>query len=520
MVNLRFLTAALLSVTVSKRIAIVGMGAGGISALKALLALPEEMREGWEIVAFEQREEVGGLWLPQMDAPSPPEIPETPLYPDLRTNGPHPLMTIPHFPFPPETPLLAPHDAVLRYHQDTVSRFGLARYIRLQHVVLCAAWVGNSTVGHWNLLVEEHRRATTSSLRFDHLIAAPGVNRTPRYPDFDGRVEWLVTGKTIIHCIYFRDPRAFSGRNVVVVGGGPSGWDMVRQIVGHARTIYWSRDTKEENPLSPGWPSVPGVLDKPRISSLAGGIVTFKDGSSLSCVDTLLLATGYDLRIPFLTSGGVLAEVDGPQPADELTTNGRYVHPLYEHTLSLDPTHPLGTLYFVGLILYNPTGMCDYAQGLFAAYTIADPRLLAPRDELYASLKARERQILAEGFDPAHYGHKVGYGYGPTSGHGANGSFEDLLVDYLRARGLTGRPGIPMEGMNYTEPWRVESWGHGLDLLFAWNAGEEREGARAWNMRWTRGRRTEADYAALMREVSEWWDGEKARGGETPVEEA
>ncbi|KZV77786.1 hypothetical protein EXIGLDRAFT_847974, partial [Exidia glandulosa HHB12029] len=91
-----------------KRVAIVGMGAGGISSLKALAALPEQMRAGWEIVAFEKREAVGGLWIPQDDPPAPPAIPETPLYPLLRSNGPHPALTIPHWPLRPNTPLLAP----------------------------------------------------------------------------------------------------------------------------------------------------------------------------------------------------------------------------------------------------------------------------------------------------------------------------------------------------------------------------------------------------------------------------
>lgn len=46
----------------SKRVAVIGMGAGGISALKALVSLPAHMRDGWELVAFEKRDAVGGLW--------------------------------------------------------------------------------------------------------------------------------------------------------------------------------------------------------------------------------------------------------------------------------------------------------------------------------------------------------------------------------------------------------------------------------------------------------------------------
>jgi hypothetical protein len=253
------------------------------------------------------------------------------------------------------------------------------------------------------------------------------------------------------------------------------------------------------------------VIEKPRIASLNSGTIVFKDSTTLTSADTLLLATGYDLRVPFLTAGGVLEEVQElePQPADRLTTNMRRVHPLYEHTLSLDASYPLGALHFNGLLLYNPTGMTDYAQALFTAYTLANPTLLETRETLFALLTARENRLHEAGFIPTHYGHKIVHGYGPLFGHGANGSFQDLLVDYLRDRGLAGYPGIPPLGTNFTEPWRVYVLRHGLDMLLAWNAGEDREGVRAWNERWVRGRRTEEDYLQMMYAVVEWWEKEK-----------
>lgn len=47
----------------SKRIAIVGGGTGGVTALKTLLVdLPEEERSRWEVVLYEQKRDVGGVW--------------------------------------------------------------------------------------------------------------------------------------------------------------------------------------------------------------------------------------------------------------------------------------------------------------------------------------------------------------------------------------------------------------------------------------------------------------------------
>jgi hypothetical protein len=46
----------------TKSVAIVGAGSAGLAMLKALLDLPEELGGGWEIVLYEQRRDIGGIW--------------------------------------------------------------------------------------------------------------------------------------------------------------------------------------------------------------------------------------------------------------------------------------------------------------------------------------------------------------------------------------------------------------------------------------------------------------------------
>ena len=54
-----------------KRIAIIGGGTAGVSALKALLVdFPESSQRGWEVVLFEQRSGVGGVWCVESDISS------------------------------------------------------------------------------------------------------------------------------------------------------------------------------------------------------------------------------------------------------------------------------------------------------------------------------------------------------------------------------------------------------------------------------------------------------------------
>lgn len=45
-----------------KSIAIVGAGSAGLASLKTLLDLPIEVRQKWDIVLYEQRRDVGGVW--------------------------------------------------------------------------------------------------------------------------------------------------------------------------------------------------------------------------------------------------------------------------------------------------------------------------------------------------------------------------------------------------------------------------------------------------------------------------
>lgn len=51
-----------ISSTATKSIAIVGAGASGQAMLKNFLDLPLETRKDWEIILYERREHIGGVW--------------------------------------------------------------------------------------------------------------------------------------------------------------------------------------------------------------------------------------------------------------------------------------------------------------------------------------------------------------------------------------------------------------------------------------------------------------------------
>ena len=96
---------------ITKKVAIIGAGTAGLAALKTFVYdIPKPDGQRWEIELFEQRNDLGGIWsvlrfdLPWLDTDQYgyehrlqddssaryPRLPETPLYPQLRTNTPAP----------------------------------------------------------------------------------------------------------------------------------------------------------------------------------------------------------------------------------------------------------------------------------------------------------------------------------------------------------------------------------------------------------------------------------------------
>ena len=166
----------------------------------------------------------------------PPRLPETPLYPDLKTNTPHPTMTYPHIPFRPMSPMFPTHEYVWQYHVDYARDFDLYHYIRLNTTVESSTWVGNSSVGKWNITVRDIHANKRSHALFDHFIVASGHNHYPYTPSWEGQADWL-KGKTkddqpreILHSIFWRNATKYENRTVLVVGGNASGRDVALHV--------------------------------------------------------------------------------------------------------------------------------------------------------------------------------------------------------------------------------------------------------------------------------------------------
>ncbi|KDR84895.1 hypothetical protein GALMADRAFT_51787 [Galerina marginata CBS 339.88] len=468
-----------------KSIAIVGAGSAGLAMLKSLRELETISRDGWEVVLYEERESVGGVWLPDYNEVFPPDIPETPLYPLLHTNTPVPSMAYPGFPFPPSTPLYPSHEHIEAYHLRYAQHHKLLEFINFNHKVQKAVWTGGTVEGFWNLTISD-KEGLVNHKTFNHLVVASGNNHIPRIPVWKGQDDWLSSPsanhpRKIIHSVYYRKPEAFANQSVLIVGNGASGRDAASQVVGLAQQT-WLSVRHDGDPVD-------GVVTKPEISHFVPEGVVFVDGSIVD-PDVVLLGTGYEMRKPFLSDSGELkvdsSARDNSSVQETLATNLRYLFPLYRHILSLSPRYPTNALAFIGLPSYIANCPSDIAQSVFVAHVISEPSILPSRAVLLGELASYEETVRAAGLDPYINGHRML--------NGTSSDYQDELLDFLKQMNA-----IPDDGKKFVEQWRRDIFTYQY-LKRGWSRIEK----LGTGAEWTKAIETEAQWADLMKRVNEW----------------
>jgi cation diffusion facilitator CzcD-associated flavoprotein CzcO len=143
-------------------------------------------------------------------------------------------------------PSLCKSRAVESYLVSYAHRYDLLPYIRFNHKVLNASWLGTPEAGLWNVTFSDHRNETHYDT-FEHLIVATGNNHFPREPSWPGQDEWLAktaggngTQREIIHSAWYRHPEKYTNKSILIVGDSPSGRAVATEtasLVSKARTF-------------------------------------------------------------------------------------------------------------------------------------------------------------------------------------------------------------------------------------------------------------------------------------------
>ncbi|KAJ1976457.1 monooxygenase [Dimargaris verticillata] len=408
-----------------RRVAIIGAGPVGLACAHAFLqtnrraALDNQTPPFSTIRVFEQNASVGGTWQysDQVDQtvqfPSTNPIPTAwdqaeagtaanlgqyvgNIYRDLRTNLPTNVMCFPDAAFPNQCPTFPHHPAVLQYVQTYAQTTGVLPLIqfrtRLVHLTWCAA------SAEWSCqlqsVTEQAPQPTPRVERFDAVIVCIGHFDVPFVPEIPG-LSALATSRCpglprLLHSRQYKTSDIAQGQRVVVVGGGPSGKDIIREIMPHAAHVYQSVRNPEQvfsldnfRAWHPGTAGEFTVCAGIQAFDPQSGSVRFTDGQVIPCPDLVIFATGYLYSVPFLPQlsapelDGAMAKYENsppllqssfptkeaPTPSNILITNGHQMHNLYYQLFYI----PNPTLSFpVLLTKVAPLPMAYYQAQLLA----------------------------------------------------------------------------------------------------------------------------------------------------------
>jgi hypothetical protein len=373
------------------RVAIIGAGASGLIAAKAL-SFVSDPHHDLDICVFEKADHIGGVWKYK----SKPSVSasDNPMYKSLRTNLPVEIMSycedIPFLPNAASSSYLS-HEEVQQYLENFADKYDLFRYISFKTEVIRLE--KNPSRQQW--LIETMSSGTSSSSStslnnkdcFDHVIVCNGHFSRPYVPKVEGIERFK--GHAMHSCMYDSNDD-FLGLRVLIVGTKSSGTDIAYEVSSVAKMVYVS-DRQRSTMTSA--PSNSKIVLCPDIAHVdAAGAVAFIDGSKIE-VDRIIWCTGYEYSYPFIEPSPLSSmDEDTMIPSSISIAGGRAVLPLYKQLFyARDPT-----LSFIGLPYSVIPFPLMHLQACWIAACITGKCSLPTADELYTSFlddwKERKRQ--------------------------------------------------------------------------------------------------------------------------------
>jgi len=195
------------------RVAIIGAGCSGITAIKNLLQAGVS-----NITCYEQNDQVGGNWIYTQKVSHSSVCETTHIISSKK------MSEYEGFPMPEAYPDYPSHRQVLAYFQSYAKHFGLLPYIRFNTKVDQIKKINKK---QWEVKTTEGVKAS-----FDYVLVANGHHSVPRHPSFKNQF----SGK-YIHSHEFKNNKSFEGERVLVVGAGNSGCDCAVEISRVAKKV-------------------------------------------------------------------------------------------------------------------------------------------------------------------------------------------------------------------------------------------------------------------------------------------
>ncbi|KAF4981977.1 hypothetical protein FZEAL_2323 [Fusarium zealandicum] len=193
----------------------------GLAAFKSL------REEGFNTVAFERRESVGGLWAYS----SNPDY--TSALDDTMANISKFVSGFSDFPIPKEYPPYLCRGQVNEYFEAYAAHFELHKHIRFGTSVKRV--LRNPSEDKWDVYITS--KDGDKTLSFDRIVFGNGGDSKPVWPPMPGRAKFK--GK-VLHSQAYRSPKdnELEGKRVMVVGIGNTGCEIALSLRKHASKSY------------------------------------------------------------------------------------------------------------------------------------------------------------------------------------------------------------------------------------------------------------------------------------------
>ena len=208
----------------SPKVAVIGAGPSGITALKNLLD------QGVNAIAFDRNQDVGGNWIYSEDE-SHSSVFETTHIISSKTLSQYEDFTFDEF--DPKVSDYPSHDELRRYFQAYAAKFNLYPFIRFNTMVLHCEHVDQNS---WR--ISSRKNGETHTETFTHLVVCNGHHWKPRYPEYPGEFSG-----DFLHSHNYKKAAPFAGKKVLVIGGGNSACDVAVETsrVSKKTDISWRR---------------------------------------------------------------------------------------------------------------------------------------------------------------------------------------------------------------------------------------------------------------------------------------
>ncbi|KAK3602192.1 hypothetical protein CHS0354_004708 [Potamilus streckersoni] len=202
----------------TKRVAVIGSGASGLTAIKCCLD------EGLEPVCFERTDEIGGLW----NFTESVREGQACVMRSTVINTSKEMMCYSDFPIPKEFPIFMHNTYVLKYFHMYADHFCLKKHIRFNTAVDYIKRAENfSETGQWDVQVTDKMNMKTENLIFDGVLICTGHHADKHMPMISGLDRFK--GK-VIHSHDYKDSRGYEGKRIVIIGIGNSGGDAAVEL--------------------------------------------------------------------------------------------------------------------------------------------------------------------------------------------------------------------------------------------------------------------------------------------------